>query len=183
MVFQNEIWLISIIGIGLVTLGFIYVIFQSGRSTDVAASQQAYKTSNVLRRWLFLILLLIFAGISYASLHTFPIPPQHMPLQAKQVVSVIGHQWYWEISATQFEVDTPIEFQVTSADVNHGFAIYGPDGRILIQTQAMPGYTNELLYTFDEPGAYTVRCLEYCGLAHHAMSVVLNVVVASGGHN
>jgi len=33
----------------------------------------------------------------------------------------------------------------------------------------MPGYVNRLGYTFTETGEYEVLCLEYCGLAHHAM--------------
>jgi cytochrome c oxidase subunit 2 len=73
-----------------------------------------------------------------------------------------------------------VEFRVTSDDVNHGFAIYAPDGLIVTQTQAMPGYTNKLLHTFKEPGTYTVQCLEYCGLGHAPMKTTLQVVAAKG---
>ncbi len=126
---------------------------------------------------------MIFVGVSYATLHAFPIPPQHSPLQATQVINVVGHQWSWELSATQIEAGVPVEFRVTSADVNHGFAIYAPDGRIVTQTQAMPGYTNKILYTFDKPGKYMIRCLEYCGLGHTAMFSELDVVATTnGGH-
>jgi cytochrome c oxidase subunit 2 len=68
-----------------------------------------------------------------------------------------------------------VEFAVTSQDVNHGLAIYAPDGRLLTQVQAMPGYTNRLLYRFAEPGSYTIRCLEYCGVFHHIMLATLTV--------
>jgi cytochrome c oxidase subunit 2 len=44
------------------------------------------------------------------------------------------------------------------------------------QTQSMPGYTNVLRHTFDEPGTYKILCLEYCGLGHHEMSAEINVV-------
>jgi cytochrome c oxidase subunit 2 len=72
---------------------------------------------------------------------------------------------------------------VTSADVNHDFAIYAPDGRIVVQTQAMPGFVNKILYTFDKPGTYKIRCLEYCGLGHDVMAADLTVVAATtGGH-
>jgi heme/copper-type cytochrome/quinol oxidase subunit 2 len=50
----------------------------------------------------------------------------------------------------------PVEFQVTSADVNHGFGIYDRSGRLLAQTQAMPGITNRLVYTFS--GAAPICC-------------------------
>ncbi|MGA9852864.1 MAG: cytochrome oxidase [Gammaproteobacteria bacterium] len=183
MIFQNEIWLIALVGMGLVTLGFIYVIVQAVKPADTEEAQRAHKTSNMLRRWLFVVLLIGFIVVSYATLHRFPLPLQHGPLEAAQVVNVVGHQWSWELSTTQIEAGVPIEFRVTSADVNHGFAIYAPDGRIVTQTQAMPGYTNKILYTFDQPGTYTIRCLEYCGLAHHVMTAELNVVATTtGGH-
>ena len=62
-----------------------------------------------------------------------------------------------------------MQFRVSSADINHGFALYDPEMRLVAQTQAMPGYTNTLNYTFDRAGTYKVLCLEYCGIAHHNM--------------
>ena len=37
-----------------------------------------------------------------------------------------------------------MRFDVTSVDVNHGFGVYDPNGRLIGSVQAMPGYTNEL---------------------------------------
>jgi cytochrome c oxidase subunit 2 len=68
-----------------------------------------------------------------------------------------------------------IEFRVTTLDVNHGFSLYSPDGRLVAQTQAMPGYMNRLRVRFDEPGTYTVLCLEFCGMSHHRMRGVVDV--------
>jgi cytochrome c oxidase subunit 2 len=99
-------------------------------------------------------------------------------LQAAQVVDVVGHQWTWDVSQTHLKVGEPVEFRVTASDVNHGFAIYAPDGRIVIQTQAMPGFTNKILYTFQTPGTYRIMCLEYCGVAHHGMTAELEVAAA-----
>ena len=62
-----------------------------------------------------------------------------------------------------------VEFRVTSLDVNHGFAIYNHENRLITQTQAMPGYVNRLRYKFSEPGIYNIFCLEYCGMAHQVM--------------
>jgi cytochrome c oxidase subunit 2 len=58
---------------------------------------------------------------------------------------------------------------VTATDVNHGFGIYTPNGKVFAQVQAMPDYVNHLELIFLVPGHYTVRCLEYCGIAHAAM--------------
>ncbi len=64
---------------------------------------------------------------------------------------------------------TMVEFRVTTLDVNHGFSLYAPDGHLVAQTQAMPGYVNRLRVMFDQPGTYTVLCLEFCGMSHHRM--------------
>jgi len=175
MILQNVIWAITLTGMGLVALGFVYAIIQAGRPADAAEATRANRSSNTLRRGLFLALLLLGIGVTWASLRHFPIPLQHEPLQAAQVVDVIGHQWTWDVSQTHLTAGEPVEFRVTASDVNHGFAIYAPDGRIVIQTQAMPGFTNKILYTFHTPGIYKVLCLEYCGVAHNGMTAELDV--------
>ncbi|MEO8837264.1 MAG: hypothetical protein ABI351_00965 [Herbaspirillum sp.] len=180
MILQNVVWTIALAGIGLVTLGFIYVISQASKPADDAATRKATHTSHVLRRWLFAVLLLIFVGGSYATLHRFPIPLQHTPLGIHQVVEVVGQQWSWQIEPGTVRAGSPVEFRVTSKDVNHGFAIYAPDGRIATQTQAMPGFTNKIVHTFTQPGIYKVMCLEYCGIGHAPMTAAFTVVAASG---
>jgi cytochrome c oxidase subunit 2 len=129
---------------------------------------------------LFAILFVGFVAGSWATLRHFPIPSQQGALSAQQVVDVVGRQWSWQVTPATVKAGSPVEFRVTSADVNHGFALYAPDGRIVTQTQAMPGYTNKLVYTFAEPGTYVVQCLEYCGLGHAPMKTTLEVVAAGG---
>ncbi len=70
----------------------------------------------------------------------------------------------------ELPVDQPVEFRVTSLDVNHGFGIYNSRAELVAQTQAMPGYVNRLRWEFKEPGTYKILCLEYCGLGHPVMS-------------
>jgi len=183
VIVQNEIASIAWAGMGLVALGFAYVVSQAGRPSDAAQAQAAYASSNRLRRWLFAGLLIIGIGVSYATLRHFPIPRQHAQLQAAQVVDVVSRQWSWTLSAAQIKADVPIEFRVTSDDVNHGFAVYAPDDRIVVQTQAMPGFTNKILHTFHDPGKYRILCLEYCGLAHHGMLGEFDVVAADGARS
>lgn len=180
MIYQNVIWGVALAGMGLVALLFLWVISQASKPADDVVAQRAQRHSNSLRRWLFVVLLVVFVGVSWASLRHFPIPRQHAELDAKQVVDVLGQQWSWHLSNTTLATGTPVEFRVTSADVNHGFAIYAPDGRIVIETQAMPGFTNKILYTFTQPGTYKVMCLEYCGLGHAPMTAEFQVVAAKG---
>jgi cytochrome c oxidase subunit 2 len=122
-------------------------------------------------------------GVTAATLAPFPIPNQHAPSQARQAVKVVGRQWFWELSSGPIKVGVPVEFQVTSADVNHGLGIYDRSGRLLAQTQAMPSVTNRLVYTFTQPGKYRFLCLEYCGLAHHGMSLEFDVIGTTEGQS
>lgn len=172
---QNEVWTITLCGIGLVAAVFVWAIAQSIRP---AAAQSGRNTVETVRRWWLLILVVAGVGIAYATLKPYPIANQQTDSPSAQIVSAIGRQWSWQISPTRVKAGIPVEFDVTSGDVNHGFALYAPDGRIVTQTQAMPGYTNHLLYTFAQPGKYRVMCLEYCGLAHHNMTAEIDVVAA-----
>jgi len=178
MIAQDKIWMLTLAGIGLVTLAFIYVIVNAGKSAD---SAQVQKSAYAIRRWWFLALVLVGAGVAYATLKPFPIGDQLAQSQTAQIVDVVGRQWSWQLSKSQVKAGVPVQFNVTSADVNHGFAIYGPNDRIVTQVQAMPGFTNRLLYTFTELGKYRVLCLEYCGVAHTGMAAEFDVVAADNG--
>lgn len=178
MTLQDQVLAVTLIGLALVTLAFIFVVMRAGEAGDTSRVQ---KTSNMLRRWWFWVLIFFGVGVAWGSLNPFPIPRQFVPSQAEQVVDVVGYQWYWTLSETRLTAGEPVEFRVSSGDVNHGFAIYDSENRLLTQTQAMPGYTNKLLYTFEQPGRYQILCLEYCGVAHHVMRAELEVVAANAG--
>jgi cytochrome c oxidase subunit II len=119
----------------------------------------------------------ILVGIFVATLSRYPYPAFRTRRFGPPTdsVSVDAVQWAWDLSRDTIPAHTPIEFMVQSDDVNHGFGVYGPDGGLVAQVQAMPGYTNRLIYRFDTPGTYTVRCLEYCGIFHHTMVTTLTV--------
>lgn len=176
MVLQDKIWLFALIGMGLVALGFLYVISQAGKRAEPASLKHSRQIFNKVRRGLFAALLLLGIAVAYKTLWPFPIPPQHTPLKAEQVVQVVGYQWYWQLSTTQVKAGVPIEFRITSADVNHGFALYDANNLIVVQTQVMPGFENRILHTFTEPGIYQILCLEYCGAAHHGMVSQIEVL-------
>ena len=91
-------------------------------------------------------------------------------------MKVVGGQFYWSMSPPRVPAGTEVDFAVTSADVNHGFGVYDPDGHLLGSVQAMPGYTNHLDLRLDEPGSYLVSCMEFCGVGHHQMARQFEVV-------
>jgi cytochrome c oxidase subunit II len=132
-----------------------------------------------IRAKLFWALVLVLGPAMIYTLLDLPYGASHAHANASGTPAVSieakGFQWRWELSRNQVPVGQPVEFHVTSEDINHGFALYDPEMRLVAQTQAMPGYTNKLNYTFDKAGTYKVLCLEYCGIAHHNMITEIKV--------
>jgi cytochrome c oxidase subunit 2 len=142
------------------------------------------------------IRLLFFASLAAILITFLVLTLPHLPytLDARgpdRIVHAVGKQYAWSLSeqtvptlenwdrdfspAVTVPARAQIEFRVTTLDVNHGFSLYAPDGHLVAQTQAMPGYMNRLRVTFDQPGTYTVLCLEFCGMSHHRMRGVIEV--------
>lgn len=96
------------------------------------------------------------------------------------VVRVIGQQWWWEyrydidndgkvdiITATQMVVPVgrDIEVKIQSNDVIHSFWIPRINGKL----DAVPGRTQTMIMTAEQPGIFQGQCTEYCGLSHGVM--------------
>jgi cytochrome c oxidase subunit II len=97
-------------------------------------------------------------------------------------VQVIGQQWAWTYRYPQFggfettqlelPVNEPVQFNVTSLDVIHGFWAY----QLGVKADANPG-VNNVAYTIPQhTGQFVVRCDELCGIWHGAMYDYGNVV-------
>ena len=126
-----------------------------------------------------LIVSLIFSGLGVYIL-PYPQMKEAMAMSRPYIVKVTAMQFAFDISETKLPLGT-VRFDVTSADVNHGFGIYDSDGMLVAQTQAMPDYVNKLYVNFTKPGKYQVWCLEYCGVVHHSMMTEFDVT--EGGKN
>jgi len=127
------------------------------------------------------ILLLFIAVPTWQAIFKQPekAPPGAM------LVKVIGHQWWWEFQYPELGIttanelhlpaDTPVFFQLTSADVIHSFWVPQFGGKI----DVLPGKgaENHLFVTtpsLRKPGApqpdyYQGQCVELCGLSHALM--------------
>lgn len=132
---------------------------------------------SIIRRYGTVAVLVVLGVAFLISLGFLPYAAARVErLGSPQVtVDVEGSMWRWALSQERVPVGRTVEFRVTSRDVNHGFGIYAPDGRLVAQVQAMPGYTNRLIVRFDRPGTYTIRCLEFCATGHHVMVGQLTV--------
>ena len=154
----------------------------AGRTVD-------YTAVNRLRLVFFVSLALILLAFFALTVPYLPYPDAAST--PDRVVQAVGKQYAWSLTegpgptlagwdsefspAVTVEANSVVEFRVTTLDANHGFSLYAPDGHLVAQTQAMPGYVNRLRVTFPEPGTYTVLCLEFCGMAHHRMRGVVEV--------
>ncbi len=159
-------------------LVFVYVFYTStGDRPDAGGAK-----NPLTKRFFFIVIL--FSVLTILASVTIPKSPYYIfaEEQPDNVVHVASGQYYFlmstkSIDPNKMELDGPVminagelvEFRVTSFDVNHGFAIYDSDNNLIAQTQAMPGYVNRLRWRFEEPGAYNVFCLEYCGMGHQLM--------------
>jgi cytochrome c oxidase subunit 2 len=157
---QMTVLSISLLLMGLISVVFILAIRSGGRRPA---------PDTVERRRSFLIAGMVIFGIvvTFASLR--PWPHAIAKTADSATVNVTGGQWFWDIDKTELPLGVPVIFNSHTEDVTHGFGVMNADGRLLFQVQVMPGYVNQVEYTFTEPGDYRVVCLEYCGVAHHDM--------------
>lgn len=131
----------------------------------------------IRRRWLALLaaLLVVVVGTTWAFL-----PYAKGSAEDRTVVRVTAGQFFWAFSPPRVPVGTRVRFEVVSRDVNHGFGLYDPGGVLVVQAQAMPGYTNTIDYTMGHAGVYRVLCLEFCGVDHHLMQGAFTVLPEAG---
>jgi cytochrome c oxidase subunit II len=149
---------------------FLVIGRQAGSDVSV---DRVHRVGYWLRkRWLALLAAL---GVVVVGISLLDLPYATGGAGGRTVVEVTGGQFFWALTPKQVPVGTPLRFDVRSVDVNHGFALYDPHGRLIGSVQAMPGYRNKLDLTLNEVGVYRIRCLEYCGLNHSTMDASFTV--------
>lgn len=163
---------------------FLFVII---RKSFTDPSPSTSDDSGIVRaEWAWLgLVTLVFVGVNVFSIGYMPtVITARAEASGQDIVDVkfTAESWSYDISEGKIEVGRPVRFSGTSLDTMHSFAVYHPNGKVLFTMMLMPGLEGptSLIYTFRDPGTYTVRCLEYCGLAHHDMRDEI-VVVANNG--
>jgi cytochrome c oxidase subunit 2 len=153
-----------------------FAVWASTQGADGEADNRAWGHRE--RAWLVIVLLGLF-GLLLVTIFYIPYGDKAGP--NRQLVRVIGVQYAWAIEPTDVVAGRPVEFRLETRGaggepaVNHGFGVYDPGGALPTQAQVVPDRTQPLVWTFDEPGTYTVRCLEYCGAKHHDMNATFEV--------
>jgi cytochrome c oxidase subunit II len=148
----------------LLAYAFVVIGLQAGADVSV---ERVQRVGYWLRkRWLAVVAAI---GVLAVGASLLDLPYASGGTSGRTVVEVTAGQFFWAFTPDRVPVGTRVRFDITSIDVNHGFILYGPGGRLLGSVQAMPGYHNELDLTLNEAGIYRIRCGEYCGLNHSTM--------------
>src|SRR5690348_9857861 len=138
MVNPNGI-LVVLVVLGIIwTVGWAVIVARSGHPVPFEALEGS---ETRVRLSLLTGMVIVAVILFFLTLRGLPyVAARRAELGAPQVtVAATGTQWSWILSRKQIPMGVPVEFAVTSRDVNHDFAIYDPHGHLVAQTQAMPG--------------------------------------------
>lgn len=179
------VWWLALMVFIVVEVALFYSIFRFRRRPGQGLPRQTHGNNRLEVAWTIApALLLVFVAIPTVRI----IINQSAPAGPEAVhVRIIGHQFWWEAQyldhndaqgnplRTANEIHVPVgktvEFQVTSADVQHSFWVPLLGGKI----DALPTRVNHLKYTPTETGRYFGQCAELCGTAHGFMKFYLVV--------
>ena len=173
-------WILGVLVV--VTAVLVYVLFRF-RQRPGAPPPRRIHGNNTLEILWTLGPAVIVALILVPTVRTIFRSYQEAPEGAVRV-EAIGHQWWWEfrypdlgvVTANQIHVPVgrPVHLSLSSADVLHNFWAPRLAGKRYTYPR-LPGPGGErenfnvLLFTVEEPGAYSGQCAEFCGTSHAHM--------------
>jgi cytochrome c oxidase subunit 2 len=145
------------------------------RGRGAASPKQVEGHTHLEIAWT-LVPVLVLAAILYLTVGAMN--ASDPPVDRKPDVTIVGHQWWWEVrypsgAVTANEVHIPtgkaLVFRLESADVTHDFWV--PElGR---KMDATPGHPTSIWLEADEAGTYVGTCAEYCGVQHAWMRILV----------
>jgi cytochrome c oxidase subunit 2 len=119
-----------------------------------------------------LVLLGTFAG-AMGVLNAERNPPHPSVL----TITVVGHDWWWEVRYPNFvtanEIHIPVgkavRVNLRTADVIHSFWVPS----LTSKTDLIPGKDNSTWLQADRAGTYRGQCAEFCGAEHAGMAFLV----------
>lgn len=155
------------------TVVFLYIIFKKSFSGAKPSDTPHSGYVRAEQLWLGFVTI-FFVIVNILSIGYMPtVATAKAEASGAEILeySLQAESWAYDLPDVAVKVGQPVRFSGKSLDTMHGFAIYHPDGDVLFTMMLMPGLDEptSLVHTFTDPGTYTIRCLEYCGLAHHEM--------------
>ena len=166
-------------------LAYTTIRFRRRAADDGLEPPQIYGSNQIELAWTVLPVLIVFVLIlvtsrTIADVQNKPAAPDSLK------VTVVGHQWWWEIRypdlgiVTANEIHVPVSdaakprqtfLRLESADVAHSFWVPQLAGK----TDLIPNRVNRMWIEPKQVGTYLGNCAEYCGTQHARM--LLRVIV------
>ena len=190
-IYQNaSLVLIICAAIFLVVGGLLaYTIFRFRRRPEHENLEppQVYGSNQIELAWTVIPILIVLV-ITLATTRTIYDVQGALPPPGTVNVTVVGHQWWWEIRypdlgiVTANELHVPVTesgdrrptfLKLESADVAHSFWVPQLAGKI----DLIPNRRNQMWIEPTQPGTYVGNCAEYCGMQHARM--LLRVIAHS----
>ena len=150
------------------------------RSTDDGSEPpQIFGSTQIELSWTIIPILIVTVLFLTTARVIFYVQDAPKPPSALEV-TVIGHQFWWEIRypalhvVTANEMHVPIStpgspaptfLKLTSADVIHSFWVPELAGK----TDLFPNRINELWFSPETAGVYKGQCAQFCGTEHAKM--------------
>ncbi len=159
--------------------------FRRPRGDDGGEPPQVYGSRQIELAWTVAPLLIVVVLFLVTARYIYGIERRPQPPKALEV-TIVGHQWWWEIryptlgivTANEIHVPvsdpaspTPTFVTLESADVIHSFWIPQLAGKM----DVIPNKTNRVWIDPQTPGTYLGQCAEYCGLQHAGMLLLVTV--------
>ncbi|MBV9301039.1 MAG: cytochrome c oxidase subunit II [Acidobacteriaceae bacterium] len=160
----------------------IYTMVRFRRRRDDDTRQeppQVYGSNQIEAAWTVIPILIVFVLIGVTARVVASVENASPPASTVKL-TLIGHQWWWEVQYPDFgvvtanEIHVPVSrdgahtatyLQLESVDVIHSFWVPQLSGK----TDLIPNRDNFLWIDPREPGVYLGNCAEYCGTQHANM--------------
>src|SRR5882724_3767998 len=188
-VYQAALLTMAVCGVIFLIVGgllaYTTIRFRRRAADDGLEPPQIYGSNQIELAWTVLPVLIVFVLILVTSRTIADV--QNKPAASDSLkVTVVGHQWWWEIRypdlgiVTANEIHVPVSdatkprqtfLRLESADVAHSFWVPQLAGK----TDLIPNRVNKMWIEPKQVGTYLENCAEYCGTQHARM--LLRVIV------
>ena len=168
---------------GLLTYSIIR--YRRRRDDDGSEPPQVYGSDQIELAWTVIPTIIVIALGLVTARTIYDVQDAQKPPGATEV-TVIGHQWWWEIRYPELGIVTanelhvpasedpavaPTFLELESADVVHSFWVPQLAGK----TDLIPNRRNRMWIAPREPGLYLGQCAEFCGTQHAHMLLRVRV--------
>jgi cytochrome c oxidase subunit 2 len=168
-------------------LAYGVVAFRRRPDDDGSEPPQVYGSDQIELAWTVIPIVIVVVLCLVTARTVYDVQAAVKPPGAVDV-TVVGHQWWWEIRYPEFGIvtanelhvpvsdgadPTPTYLTLESADVVHSFWV----PRLAGKTDLIPNHRNHMWIEPREEGLYRGQCAEFCGTQHAHM--LLRVYVHS----